>query len=78
MHAQWEELYVFFATGDPPLAVQLLIVNTLFLVVMLARRIRGAAALRSESYLLVQSLLIFANAFIIFEGQIAGFLGLSI
>ena len=72
--AQWDEIYAFFAKGDPPLAIQLLIVNTIFLIVMMIRRMRGAAPLRNDTFQIVQGLLIFANAAIVFQDQIKGYL----
>ena len=68
--AQWNELYAFFAEGDPPLAVQLLVVNTIFFVVFILRRARGARSLRSETAMVVQGLLLFANASILFQDYV--------
>ena len=76
--AQFNEIYRFFAAGEPPLAVQLLIVNTIFLIFMIIRRMRGAPALRPDTYAIVQAVLIFANAAIIFRPEIEDYLNLQI
>jgi len=68
--AQWDELYAFFAEGHPPLAVQLLVVNTIFFMVFILRRARGARSLRSETAMVVQGLLLFANASILFQDYV--------
>jgi len=65
--ARWRELYAVLAEGNPPLAVQLLVVNTIFFVVFIMRRARGARSLRSETATTVQGLLIFANAVVVFQ-----------
>lgn len=68
--AHFDELYAFFAKGDPPLAVQLLALNTIFLMIVVIRRMRGAPTLRRETSIVVQSMLIFANAVIMFREDI--------
>jgi hypothetical protein len=65
--ARWHELYAFFANGQPPLALQLLVVNTLFFVVFIMRRARGARSLRAQTATTVQGLLIFANTVVLFQ-----------
>jgi hypothetical protein len=64
---RWHEIYAFFAEGEPPLALQLLVVNTIFFMVFIQRRMRGARSLRSETAMVVQGLLLFANAAILFQ-----------
>ena len=68
--AQWDELYAFFAEGQPPLAIQLLVVNTIFFVVFIMRRARGARSLRAQTATTVQGLLIFANAVVLFQDYV--------
>ena len=65
--ARWGELHAFFAKGNPPLAAQLLVVNTIFFVVFIMRRARGARSLRAQTATTVQGLLIFANAMVLFQ-----------
>ena len=47
-HSLWFTLRDVFLAGDPPLAVQLLILNTLFLILNLLRRFAGDLAVRRE------------------------------
>jgi hypothetical protein len=65
--ARWGELYGFFAEGQPPLLAQLLVVNTIFFVVFIMRRMRGAHTLRAQTATTVQGLLIFANTMVLFQ-----------
>ena len=65
--ANWNELYSFFAKGHPPLALMLLGVNTLFFILWIVRRMRGAPGLRKETAIAVQSLLLGANVVIMFR-----------
>ncbi|MGB8312861.1 MAG: hypothetical protein WCE69_00065, partial [Aestuariivirga sp.] len=53
--ARWDELYAFFAAGNPPLVLQLLVLNTIVFMVFMLRRMRGVRTLRSETASMVQS-----------------------
>ncbi len=68
--ARWHELYAFFAEGHPPLAVQLLVVNTIFFVVFILRRARGVRSMRAQTATTVQGFLIFANAVVLFQDYV--------
>jgi hypothetical protein len=70
--ADWEELYTFFAQGSPPLVIQILIINTIFFMLWIVRRMRGAPALRRGTSITIQVLLIFANAAIMFRNSLFG------
>jgi hypothetical protein len=70
--ANWGELHAFFTQGSPPLAMQILILNTMFFILWILRRMRGARALRRETSILVQSILIFANIAILFQKDLFG------
>jgi hypothetical protein len=68
--ANWSEFYYFFAKGNPPLALLLLGVNTLFFILWILRRLRGAHSLRKETAIIVQALLIGANVAIMFREDV--------
>jgi hypothetical protein len=70
--ANWEELYDFFAQGSPPLAIQILILNTIFFMLWIVRRMRGAPALRRNTSIIVEAILIIANALILFRRDLLG------
>ena len=70
LNAPWNELYGFFARGEPPLVFQLLLLNTVIFVLFMFRRLRGARAMRHETAVTVQSLLILANALIMFREEL--------
>ena len=68
--ARWDELYAFFARGNPPLMAQIMALNTIVFMLFIVRRMRGASTLRSETASLVQSLLLVANMLAIFQENI--------
>ena len=70
LHAPWNELYAFFTKGQPPLVFQVLLLNTVFFALFMARRLRGARTMRHETAITVQSLLILANALIMFRDDL--------
>ena len=70
--SDWDEVYAFFAQGSPPLAIQILIVNTIFFMLWIVRRMRGAPALRRETSIAVQAILVIANLAILFQKDLPG------
>jgi hypothetical protein len=68
--APWSELYRFFVAGNPPLVLQLLIINTAFLVFFVIRRLRRRAPVRSQGASIIQGLLIAVNATLMFAPQL--------
>lgn len=69
-NAPWHHLYDYFADGNPPLAVRVLILNTIFLLVYMFRRARGVPMMGQKTALKVQVFLVAANALILFEPEI--------
>ncbi len=68
--APWHHIYDFFANGNPPLAVRLLILNTIFFILFAYRRARGIPTMNPKSAMRVQTILIAANALLLFEPEI--------
>jgi hypothetical protein len=68
--AQWDELFAFFARGTPPLISQLLVLNTIFFILLIVRRMRGARTVNAETASMVQCLLLVANMLAIFQQNI--------
>jgi hypothetical protein len=66
LDARWGDLYAFFAAGHPPLALRLLIINTIFIMLFIVRRARGVHPMRADTVFLVQGFLIVANILIMF------------
>lgn len=69
-NAPWWQMVDFFTKGDPPLIVELMLLNTIFLIVVIIRRAKGLPTMRMESVLRVQALVILANAMVLFQDQI--------
>jgi hypothetical protein len=65
--ADWGEFYRFFAQGSPPLAIQILVINTIFFILWIVRRMRGARALRPETSIFIQATLIAVNTVIVLQ-----------
>ena len=70
--SDWDEVYAFLAQGSPPLAIQILIINTIFFMLWIVRRMRGVPALRRETSIAVQAILIIANLAILFQKDLPG------
>lgn len=66
----WGEYYRFFAAGNPPLALQLLAVNSLILVAMIVRRAKGGSYAKPGAGRALQLLLIAANALVLISGDV--------
>lgn len=70
VNAPWWQLTEFFTKGEPPLIGQLMLVNTIFLIVLIIRRAKGLQTMRTEAVIQVQGLVILANAMVLFQEQI--------
>lgn len=68
--APWGELYRFFVAGNPPIVLQLLIINTAFLVFFIVRRLRRRTPVRYQGASIIQGLLIAVNATLMFAPQL--------
>ncbi len=66
----WEQLIGFFAQGNPPIIVQILILNGIFILWFASRRMRKAKPLRKETASTVQSLLLAVNVVAVFQDSI--------
>ncbi len=56
-------------SGEPPLITQLLVLNTVFFIFWMLRRMRGAHTMRYKTAITLQSLLVAANCFVILNGD---------
>jgi hypothetical protein len=70
MNAPWWQLADFLTKGNPPLVVELMLVNTIFLIVVIIRRAKGLPTMRTEAVIQIQGLVILANAMVLFQDQI--------
>jgi len=73
--ADWDGLYRLLAKGNPPLAFQLLALNTIFLVLFIVRRATAKHRLRSRTVEVVQVFLLLANLCIIFQEEALQWIG---
>jgi hypothetical protein len=67
--AHWDDIYTVLMTGNPPLALQLLIVNLVFFLIFAFRRLRGKKTKQNNASYFVHGLIVFANAALLFEGS---------
>ena len=65
-NARWQDLYAFFAAGEPPLMLKLLAINTLFFVIYIMRRAKGRQSMRASTAYMVQGVLIAVNICLMF------------
>lgn len=68
-NARWSELYVFFAQGYPPLGLQLLILNTIFLGFVVFRRATAKHQMRKSTAYVIQAVLITTNLMFMFQKE---------
>jgi hypothetical protein len=66
----WEQLYGYFARGNPPIIVQILILNAIFFIWFASRRMRKAKPLRQETASNIQSILLAINMVAVFQDSI--------
>ena len=57
----WNEAYRVLAMGQPPVMVQLLLFNTAMMVLWSLRRARGVWAIRKETAIAIQLILLIGN-----------------
>ena len=65
--ADWDGLYRSLAKGNPPLALQILALNTIFLVIFIVRRATAKNRMRSSTVEIIQLFLLVANIAIVFQ-----------
>ena len=71
----WYVVYNYLAGGHPPLILQLLVINTIFFVWFIIKRMRGQIVAKNRhASFHVQELLIFSNALILMQDQYLPFL----
>ena len=66
----WEQLFGYFERGNPPIIVQILILNAIFFIWFASRRMRKATPLRKETAANVQSILLAVNMAAVFQDSI--------
>lgn len=67
----WHEYLYLLERGSPPIAVQLLIANAIFLIVWLVQRMRGDGRSSARTGLILTLLLLATNVFILARGDAA-------
>jgi hypothetical protein len=65
--ADWDGLYRSLAKGNPPLALQILALNTIFLVIFIIRRTTSKNRMRNSTVEIIQLFLLVANIAILFQ-----------
>ena len=66
----WGEYVSLLETGDPPLILQLLFLNTIYMIWWIVRRWQGKRAMNPATASTIQLLLLAANMFILFKDRI--------
>jgi hypothetical protein len=73
----WNEAYRVLAIGQPPVMVQLLLFNTAMMIMWNLRRARGVWAIRKETAIAIQVILLLGNIAILLNPD-PGFSSLAI
>ncbi len=73
--ADWDGLYRILAGGNPPLAMQLLILNTIFLVFYIVRRATAKNRLRNNTVVIIQFFLLVANLSVVLQDDALKWIG---
>jgi hypothetical protein len=66
----WGLAYRMLTGGDVPLILQLLILNTIFLVIYIARNATAKFRMRQSTVLIIQGILIGANLAVVLQDQL--------
>jgi hypothetical protein len=66
----WGEYVHLLSQGHPPIVVQLVIVNAIFLILWIVQRARGTTAFRQESGIALQLLMLASNTYILLYGDV--------
>jgi hypothetical protein len=70
-HTNWSVAYDVLMRGNPPLALQFLLINSLFFIIFAFRRLRGKRSSHNNLAYAVHGFLLLANAGIMYQGEIA-------
>lgn len=70
LNAPWQQAYDVLASGNPPIIMRVLAINTLFFVLFMVRRVRGVHVMTTYTAIAVQSMLIAANLLMLYQDTI--------
>jgi hypothetical protein len=68
--ARWDQAHDFLQSGDPPMMLRILGINTIFVIIYIIRRARSPHRLNQSTVFQVQALLLLANFLILFQRDI--------
>ena len=77
VNAPWDDFYQFLTMGSPSLLLVLLGLNTMFLLFFATRKARHSPRLRPATLYWVQTFMVAANAFVIFQKDIIHYVMLA-
>lgn len=66
----WDSAYFFLTSGSPSLMIQLLAINTIFLILFILRRMTGVYNRKAHTSYIVQALLIIGNAAVLMQSEL--------
>jgi hypothetical protein len=72
--APWQQAIDVLSSGNPPMILFILAINTVVLILFTIRRMRGFAVMPTRTAILVQSLLVAANLMILYQAEIEHFI----
>ena len=73
---QWTDVYSLLTSGQPPLILQLLAVNTVFFILTIIKAIRSGPSKKRRSNYHVHEILILANVVVLYQDYLLHYLHL--
>jgi hypothetical protein len=70
MNAPWRQWYEIMSSGNPPLALQFVVINSIFFVIFAVRRMRGKRSSQGNAAYAVHGILILVNTAILYQSEL--------
>lgn len=70
INAPWGQWIVLLSKGNPPLALQFLLINGVFFLIFAFRRLRGIRTRHANTAYVIHGILIMVNTAILYQDQL--------
>jgi hypothetical protein len=69
-NAPWSQWVYVLSSGDPPLALQFVVINSIFFIIFAIRRMRGKRSNQANTAYAVHGILILVNTAILYQSEL--------
>jgi hypothetical protein len=69
-NAPWHQWYQIMSSGHPPLALQFVVINSIFFLIFAIRRMRGKRSNHGNAAYAVHGVLILVNTAILYQSEL--------